>query len=295
MLGSNPSVGASPNCWGLGTIAERGRVQIQLGYELIYDFPQPTPLILTLNVHYSRASDMVVPDHLHTVPPVPVSGYRDGFGNWCNRLVAQQGRFTITANGVVNDSGLVEPTGLSAAEHRVEQLPEETLVFLLGSRYCETDRLTEAAWQLFSGGPAGWARVQRICDFVHQHITFGYQYANPTQTAWEVFNQRTGVCRDFAHLAIALCRCMNIPARYCTGYLGDIGLPPPYATMDFAAWFEVYLGGQWHTFDPRNNTPRIGRILIARGRDAADVAIATTFGPNTLQSFRVWTDELGRG
>jgi transglutaminase-like putative cysteine protease len=152
--------------------------------------------------------------------------------------------------------------------------------------------MSETAWSLFSAGPLGWARVQAICDFVQQHIRFGYEHASPTKTAWDVFADRRGVCRDFAHLAITLCRCLNIPARYCTGYLSDIGLPPPYAPMDFAGWFEAYLGGAWHTFDPRNNAPRVGRVLIARGRDAADVPIATTFGPNTLTSFRVWTDEV---
>jgi transglutaminase-like putative cysteine protease len=164
-------------------------------------------------------------------------------------------------------------------------------VFLLNSRYCETDRLSGIAWNLFAESPPGWGRVQAICDFVHQHITFGYEHASPTKTAWEVFHDRRGVCRDYAHLAIALCRAMNIPARYCTGYLGDIGVPPPYGPMDFAGWFEAFLGGRWHTFDARNNQPRIGRILIARGRDAADVAIATTFGPNTLERFVVHTAE----
>jgi transglutaminase-like putative cysteine protease len=267
-------------------------MQIQVGYELVYDFPQPTPMILALNIHYSRASDIVVPDHMQTLPSVPISGYRDGFGNWCNRMVAPQGQLRISARGLVNDRGAPDPIRLDAQQHPVEQLPEEALLFLLGSRYCETDRLTETAWKLFSAGPTGWAQVQAICDFVNRHITFGYEHASPTRTAWEAFSERRGVCRDFAHLAIALCRCMNIPARYCTGYLGDIGMPPPYAPMDFAAWFEAYLGGQWHTFDPRNNTPRIGRVLIARGRDAADVAITTTFGPNKLESFRVWTDEV---
>jgi transglutaminase-like putative cysteine protease len=180
-------------------------------------------------------------------------------------------------------------------QHPIPELPEETLLFLLGSRYCETDRMSETAWKLFSATPLGWARVQAICDFVHRHIRFGYEHANPTKTAWEVFQDGKGVCRDFAHLAITLCRCLNIPARYCTGYLGDIGLPPPYAPMDFAGWFEAYLGGAWHTFDPRNNAPRIGRVLIARGRDAADVAITTTFGPNTLQGFQVFTEEVTGG
>ena len=267
-------------------------MQIRFGYELNYDVPQPTPMILTLNVHHSRVSDLVGPDHMKTTPSVPTTAYRDGFGNWCTRLVAPPGHFRVTADATINDSGQREPVVPSAIQHPVPQLPEETLVFLLGSRYCETDRLSETAWKLFSGTPLGWARVQAICDFVNRHIQFGYEFANPTKTAWEVYLDRKGVCRDFAHLAVALCRCLNIPARYCTGYLGDIGLPPPYAPMDFAGWFEAYLGGSWHTFDPRNNVPRIGRVLIARGRDAADVAITTTFGPNTLQSFRVWTDEV---
>ena len=267
-------------------------MQIRVGYELQYELPQPTPMILTLNVHYSRASDMVWPDHMIASPAVPMAAYRDGFGNWCTRLVAPKGLFRVTANCVVNDSGVPDPVYPEAVQHPVPQLPEETLVFLLGSRYCETDRLSEEAWRLFASTPLGWPRVQAICDFVNRHITFGYEHASSTKTAWDVYNDRKGVCRDFAHLAIAFCRCLNIPARYCTGYLGDIGLPPPYAAMDFAGWFEAYLGGAWRTFDPRNNAPRIGRVLIARGRDAADVAISTTFGPNTLRGFRVWTDEV---
>jgi transglutaminase-like putative cysteine protease len=195
----------------------------------------------------------------------------------------------------VNDTGEPDVVAAQAHQHQVQELPEETLPFLLGSRYCETDLLSEVAWGLFGTSPTGWRRVQAICDFVHQHIAFGYEHARATKTAWEAFNQRTGVCRDFTHLAITFCRCMNIPARYCTGYLSDIGVPPPYAPMDFAAWFEAYLGGQWHTFDARNNVPRIGRVLIARGRDATDVAISNTFGPNTLKSFQVWTDEVRTG
>jgi len=267
-------------------------MQIRVGYELQYDLPQPTPMILTLNVHYSRASDLMRPDYMLTVPTVPMTAYRDGFGNWCTRLVAPRGHFFVTADAIVNDRGAPDPVFPSAYQHAVSELPEETLVFLLGSRYCETDRMSETAWNLFSAGPFGWARVQAICDFVHRHIRFGYEYASPTKTAWDVFADRKGVCRDFAHLAITFCRCLNIPARYCTGYLGDMGVPPPHAPMDFAGWFEAYLGGAWHTFDPRNNVPRAGRVLIARGRDAADVSIATTFGPNTLTSFRVWTDEV---
>ena len=267
-------------------------MQIQIGYEIHYDLPQPTPMILTLNVHYSRVSQLVRPDHLLTTPAVPTTGYRDGFGNWCTRLVGPAGLFSVTTDTVIHDSGVTEPVVPSAIQHLVQDLPEDTLVYLLGSRYCETDRMSQVAWDLFSGAPLGWQRVQAVCDFVHRHIQFGYQFASPTKTAWGVFNERRGVCRDFAHLAITLCRCLNIPARYCTGYLGDIGVPKDPAPMDFAGWFEAYLGGAWYTFDPRNNVPRIGRVLIARGRDAADVAISTTFGPNTLQSFRVWTAEV---
>ena len=267
-------------------------MQLRVGYELGYQLPQPTPMILNLNVHYSRASDLVRPDNMMTYPSVPMSAYRDGFGNWCTRLVAPQGHFRVTADAVVNDNHAPDPVVPSAQQHLVQQLPEESLLFLLGSRYCETDRMSEIAWGLFSGTPAGWARVQAICDFVNKHIEFGYEYARATKTAWEVFNEKKGVCRDYAHLAVTFCRCLNIPARYCTGYLSDVGLPPPYSTMDFAGWFEAYLGGTWYTFDPRNNTPRMGRVLIARGRDAADVAITTTFGPNKLESFRVWTDEV---
>jgi len=267
-------------------------MQIRVGYELHYELPQPTPMILTVHVHHSRASDLARPDNMITAPAVPTAAYRDGFGNWCTRLVAPQGHFKVTSEAIVNDSGTADQAFPGAMQHQVQDLPEETLVFLLGSRYCETDKLSEFAWKQFSSGPPGWARVQAVCDFVHNHIQFGYQFARPTKTAFEAFQERNGVCRDFAHLAVTLCRCLNIPARYCTGYLGDIGIPPVESPMDFAGWFEAYLGGAWHLFDPRNNVPRIGHVLIARGRDAADVAITTTFGPNTLLGFRVWTDEV---
>ncbi len=265
---------------------------IQVGYELVFDCPQQTPMILMVNIHYSRASDIVTPDRLTTDPETPITAYRDGFGNWCTRILAPIGKIRLKGAGVVRDSAQPDVLSPFAVQHALQELPEETLVFLLGSRYCETDLLSEAAWSRFGQSTPGWPRVQAICDFVHNHIVFNYQNARPTRTAWEAFNERMGVCRDYAHLAIALCRCMNIPARYCTGYLGDMGTPPPYGVMDFAAWFEVFLGGHWHTFDARNNVPRIGRVLIARGRDAADVAIATTFGKNTLESFQVWTDEI---
>ena len=223
---------------------------------------------------------------------MPLRGYRDSFGNWCTRIVVPTGTTQITTDALINDSGQPDIVVASAPQTPVEDLPEETLLFLLGSRYCETDRLSTLAWQLFAGTPGGWSRVQAICDFVHNHIVFGYEHARATKTAFEAYEERAGVCRDYAHLAIAFCRCMNIPARYCTGYLGDVGMPPPYGPMDFAGWFEAWLDGRWYIFDARNNMPRIGRVLIARGRDAADAAISTTFGPNTLSSFRVWTDEV---
>ncbi len=267
-------------------------MKLSVGFDIVYDCPQPTPMILTLSIHYSRVSDLMRPDQLVISPPTPIKSYRDGFGNWCCRIVAPKGETRLQTATIVHDPGTPDRLEPSAYQHAVQDLPEETLIYLLGSRYCETDVLSEKAWELFSKGPTGWGRVQAICDFVHNHIQFGYQHARCTRTAFEAFQERRGVCRDFAHLAVAFCRCMNIPARYCTGYLGDIGVPVADAPMDFSAWFEVYLGGQWHTFDARNNIPRIGRVLIARGRDASDVAISTTFGPNTLKSFKVWTDEV---
>jgi len=267
-------------------------MKIRIGYEIFYQCPQPTPMLLMLNIHHTRASDVLMVDHIITQPAVPVSAYRDGFGNLCSRIVAPAGRICISTNALIFDSGQARPVDNNAVQHPVEQLPPETLMYLLGSRYCETDRLSEIAWNLFEQIPMGWARVQAICDFVHQHIQFGYEHARATKTALEAYNERVGVCRDYAHLAITFCRCMNIPARYCTGYLGDIGVPPLDSPMDFSAWFEAYLGGKWHVFDPRNNMPRIGYVLLAQGRDATDVAISNVFGPNQLTGFRVWTDEV---
>jgi len=267
-------------------------MQIRVGFEMAYQCPQPTPMLLVLNIHHSRAADLVRPDLIVTDPPVPIATYRDLFGNWCSRIVAPTGRFVLSTDALVNDSGLADVVVPQAMQTPIELLPESTLMFLLGSRYCETDQLSDIAWQRFGAGATGWARVQAICDFVHRHIQFGYEHARRTRTAWEAYNEGRGVCRDYAHLAIAFCRCLNIPARYCTGYLGDMGTPPPWGPMDFAGWFEAWLGDRWYTFDARNNTPRIGRVLMARGRDACDVALSTAFGPNTLESFRVWTDEV---
>lgn len=271
---------------------ENSGIRLQVGYELEYDFPHPTPVVLMLNVHFSRVSDLAMPDGISLSPSVPLSGYRDGFGNWCSRFLAPAGRMTISSDFVIRDDGMPDPIALSAKQVPVEELPEETLVFLLASRFCDSDRLQDLAWNLFGETEPGWARVQAVCDFVHAHITFGYEHARVTKSASEAYEERCGVCRDFAHLATAFCRALNIPARYCAGFISNAGMPEPHQLGDFAAWLEVYLDGEWHTFDPRNNVPRIGRILLARGRDAADIAMTTTFGPHTLQHFRVWADEI---
>lgn len=273
----------------------RGRVsgmRVSIGCRLRYSFPHPTPLIAMLNVHYSRFGDLERADYFVTSPSVPLESYRDGFGNWCTRVLAPAGDFCLSTDGIFRDTGQPDPSMPGARQHAVQDLPFETLVFLQGSRYCDTDLLSEEAWRLFETTDPGWSRVQAICDFVHGHVRFDYMQAQATRTASQTLAQRQGVCRDFAHLAIALCRCMNIPARYCTGYLSDIGEPLPHPPGDFAAWMEVFLAGEWHMFDPRNNKPRFARILIARGRDAADVPLTQTFGQNTLMEFKVWTDEL---
>lgn len=266
-------------------------MRVSLGCHFRYSLPQATPMIALLNVHFSRFGDLERPDHLTTNPGVPLESYRDGFGNWCTRLLAPAGDFVLSTHGVCRDSGALDPVAPWALQHAVQDLPYETLVYLLGSRYCDTDLLSDEAWRLFGATEPGWARVQAICDHVHRNVSFGYAHARSTRTASQTLAERHGVCRDFTHLAIAFCRCMNIPARYCTGYLSDIGEPLPHPSGDFAAWMEVYLSGQWWVFDPRNNTPRIARILMAQGRDAADVPLIQTFGPNTLTEFSVRTEE----
>jgi len=266
-------------------------MKIRVGYELVYECPKPTPMVVTLSIHSSRAADILRSEPLEVTPAVPLSDYIDSYGNCCSRLMAPAGPLRLRSDALVADSGKADPLMPWLEQVSVQDLPAEVMLYLLGSRYCETDLLSETAWALFDAAPTGWGRVQAICDYVHQHIQFGYGLSSPTKSAQQVFIDRQGVCRDFTHLAIALCRCMNIPARYCTGYLSDIENPPPHSPMDFSAWFEAWLEDGWHIFDPRNNTPRVGRILIARGRDAADVALTTSFGPSTLVEFTVWADE----
>lgn len=267
-------------------------MHIRIGYELTYDFPMPVDAVFLLNVHPSRTADLLSPDGVIVTPYLPVRFYTDSFGNTCQRISAPAGRFILTADAVVRDSGMPDVVVPQARQLAVAELPDDVLIFLLASRYCDTEALSDVAWQTFGNTPSGWARVQAICDFVHDRIRFSYPHARNTRTASEGYREQIGVCRDFTHLAVALCRCMNIPARYCTGYLGDIGVPAVPDPMDWSAWFEVYLDGGWYTFDARHNRPRIGRVLMARGRDAADVAISTTFGPSILTGFRVWTDEV---
>ncbi len=266
-------------------------MKIAYGYEIGLACPAPTPMVCQLDLHPSLASAVLEEAPFAAQPFLFSRVYRDGFGNVCRRFVAPAGDCTLRAGGIVEVSGEPDRTPTGAGEVPVASLPDDTLVHLQGSRYVETDLLSQTAWDLFGGAPPGWARVQAICDFVNAHVTFDYALARATRTAFETFDERVGVCRDFTHLAVAFCRCMNIPARYCNGYLGDIGVPPDPAPMDFNAWFEVYLEGGWHVFDARHNVPRIGRILVARGRDAADIPLINSFGPHSLKSFRVWTDE----
>jgi transglutaminase-like putative cysteine protease len=267
-------------------------MKIRAGFQIAYECLQPTPMLLMLHVHASRAPDLLTPDHIRFDPPVESREYCDGFGNICTRLVAPQGRLAMSADFLIRDTGEPDLVVPEARQQPVDTLPDDVLVYLLGSRYCETDQLSDTAWRLFGSIQGGWARVQAICDYVHERIKFNYEDACATRSAWQGHNEQIGVCRDFAHLAITLCRCMNIPARYCTGYLGDIGILPVDAPMDFSAWFQAYLDGRWYTFDARHNTPRVGRVLMATGRDATDVAISTSFGASSLVGFTVVTNEV---
>jgi transglutaminase-like putative cysteine protease len=267
-------------------------MQIKVGFEIAYAAAQPTPMVTMLSIHPSRRHDIIGEETIVTAPDVPIGYYRDSFGNICGRLVAPAGGVTLRGDALVRDSGLPDVVAPQAEQLPIDRLPDEALLYLMASRYCETDKLTDIAWSLFGNTKAGWQRVMAICEYVHDRVTFGYQHAHHMKSAIDVHEQRAGVCRDFAHLALTFCRCMGIPARYCTGYMGDIGIPPEPEPMDFSGWFEAWLSGRWYTFDARHVAPRIGRILMATGRDAADVALTTSFGRMTLTKFVVVSDEV---
>ena len=270
-------------------------MQIKVGFEIAYAAAQPTPMVIMLSVHPSRRQDIIGAETILAEPDVKIGYYHDSFGNICGRLVAPAPGVTLRGNALLRDSGLPDVVAPDAAQLPIDRLPDEVLLYLMASRYCETDKLTDLAWSLFGNTAPGWQRVMAICEYVHGRVTFGYQHANHMKSALDVHEQRAGVCRDFAHLALTFCRCMGIPARYCTGYMGDIGIPLEPEPMDFSGWFEAYLSGKWYTFDARHVVPRIGRILMATGRDAADVALTTSFGRMTLTKFVVISDEVREG
>jgi transglutaminase-like putative cysteine protease len=270
-------------------------ILIRLGYDIALGLPAPTTIVYVLYVHPSRTPDLVTPENFRVEPALPVEEYQDGFGNHCGRVNAPAGNIRFLSEAVIRDPGEPDLCVPSEPQNDVTSLPLDTLSYVLPSRYCEVDsELLDFAWSTFGSTTSGWPRVQAVCDFVHQHIRFDYLKAKANRTALEGFRERVGVCRDFTHLAITLCRCLNFPARYVTGYLGDIGVTPSPDPMDFSAWFEVFLGNRWYTFDARHNARRIGRVVIGRGRDAGDVPIAMAFGRHTLAHFRVTTEQVDR-
>lgn len=269
----------------------KSTMYIRIGFDIVYSFPHPTELILMLYTHPSRAAFLMTREYLACDPAIELDEFIDIYGNRCARTTCAGGTLRLRNDAIVVDSGLPDVVKPHARQHKIRELPPDVLPYLLGSRYCEIEQLSEPAWDLFGNGPTGWARVQAICDWVHRHVAFAHEAARCDRTAFNTYTDQRGVCRDYTHLAITLCRCLGIPARYATGYLGDIQVPlaPP---MDFSAWFEVFLEGAWYTFDARNNRPRIGRVLMARGRDAADVALTTSFGKHRLEGFDVWAHEV---
>ena len=267
-------------------------MKIRGGFNLAFESNDYTPLVMMVHIRPERQIDLIEPEHLTLFPETTYENYQDSFGNVCTRLIAPPGRFSLWNRFLIADSGELEKLPLFERQYQVNELPTDVLIYLLGSRYCDTQKLNTLAWSAFGAYQEGWPRVQAILKYTHDRIQFSYSSARADRTAWDAHEERLGVCRDYTHLAITLCRCLNIPARYCTGYLGDIGVPPDPNPMDFSAWFEVYLGGAWYPMDARHNEPRIGRILMARGRDAVDTAISTAFGVASLSEFVVFTEEV---
>ena len=267
-------------------------MRIRCGFDISYSCTVPTAMVFCLSVRPERERDLLTPQVLKFDPALPSRTYLDPFGNRVSRILAPVGETRVEADFLIEDSGVLDDVNPDAREQNVEDLPDDVLMYLMASRYCDTELLSDLAWAQFGNTPRGWPRVQAIVDYAHNRIRFDYKLARGTRTASEGHFEQVGVCRDFAHLAVTLCRCMNIPARYATGYLGDIGVPAVPDPMDFSAWFEVYLDGRWYTFDARHNRRRIGRIVMAYGRDAIDVAISTGFGPAYLRDFTVITEEV---
>jgi transglutaminase-like putative cysteine protease len=265
---------------------------IRLGYDIQFEIPETVAMVGMLLVHPSRVRDLREPDEVSISPDVRVESYIDSYGNRCARWLAPAGPLHLSGSTLIEDPGTPDEGDPDAQEHPVNELPPELLRYLLNSRYCEVDRLSNIAVELFGHLKPGWSRVQAICGWVNWKVAFGYHHARSSKTALDVFTERTGVCRDFQHLAVTFCRALNIPARYATGYLGDIGVPKELTPMDFSAWFEVYLQNRWWTFDARHVQPRVGRVLMATGRDASDVAITTSFGIANLTGFSVVTNEV---
>jgi transglutaminase-like putative cysteine protease len=266
-------------------------MRVRVGCEFTYETQTPVPMLMLVQARPDGEHEIRY-ESQWTEPNLSVREYRDGFENPCWRLVLPAGRSVVRYDAVVEVSGEADIVVPDAPLVPVQDLPDDVLVFTLPSRYIQSDLLLDDAWQLFGDTPQTWARVQAVCDWVHANVEYGYGLSGPSTTALDVFKQRQGVCRDFAQLSVALCRALNIPARYTFGYLGDIAVEPPDVPMDFHAWFEAYLGGRWYTFDARHNVPRIGRVKIAHGRDAVDVALSTAYGSATLKSMIVWSDEI---
>ena len=266
-------------------------MRLRVGCEFGFLSDAPVPMVMLVRAH-PRGEHQTLYESRWTDPRIPISEYIDGFDNLCWRFVAPTGRLRVRYDALVAITGEPDPVVLEAPLVPVEHLPDSTLVFTLPSRYIQSDLLVPMAWELFGSTPPTWARVQAVCDWVHANIGYETNSSNPTITAMDVYERRIGVCRDFALLATAFCRALNIPARYTFGYFPDIAVEPPDVPMDFHAWFEAYLGDRWYPFDARHNVPRIGRVVIGRGRDAVDVAMATQYGSSRLDTMNVWADEV---
>ncbi|HSH61638.1 MAG TPA: transglutaminase family protein [Acidimicrobiales bacterium] len=265
-------------------------MRLRVGCEFTFESIGPTPSVWQVR---ARPDDehRILSEELEVPAGASSTSYRDGYGNVCDRLVLGEGSNRVRYDATLEVKDTPDEVDPGTPQVPVEDLPDDTLLFLLPSRFCLSDVLHGRAWELFGDGPAGAAKVQAVCDWVHDHIEYAPGSTDPLTTAVQVVESGTGVCRDYAQVGVTFCRSLNIPARYVSGYLPNINASVPEDPMDFCSWFEAYLGGGWWTFDPRNNEPRVGRVVIGRGRDAADVAMVTSFGAPTLQAMKVWAEE----